>query len=183
MSEDESNPSNEPNYDRDTQNLLAMIYETQKQQKMLEDGIKKLGLVANNVQGIIAQETRNAVTKATEESFRESSRFMVEKAQELQTLKDEIKENLNKFKWKAIATWISLIMVVFIILSLLIMKLVPSLDEINQRRAFMEQTEKYLAQFKVKDGKVLVRIMSKKPCYGLEGTNVDDWCEIDPKKK
>lgn len=183
MSEDDNNPKNEPPSDRDTQNLLALIYKTQQQQKVIDDGLKKFDIATNNLQGIIAQETRYAVTKATEESFRESSRFMVEKARELETLKDEIKENLHRFRWKAIAAWISIIMTVFIVLSILIIRTIPSLDEMKQRKAYMEQTEKYLAQFKEKDGKVLVRIMSKNKCYGLVGTSVDDWCEIDSKKK
>ena len=39
---------------------------------------------------------------------------------------------------------------------------------------------------KVEDGETLVRIMTKKPCYSFQPSNVKektyDWCQIDPKK-
>ena len=63
---------------------------------------------------------------------------------------------------------------------------VPSLDEINKRKADIAELKKYPIQIKVDDGETLVRIMTKKPCYSFEPNNVKektyDWCQIDPKK-
>ena len=63
---------------------------------------------------------------------------------------------------------------------------VPSLDEIQQRRADKKALERYALQMKVEDGETLVRIMTKKPCYSFQPNNVKektyDWCQIDPKK-
>ena len=63
---------------------------------------------------------------------------------------------------------------------------VPSLDEIQQRRADKKALEQYALQIKVDDGETLVRIMTKKPCYSFQPNNVKektyDWCQIDPKK-
>lgn len=54
---------------------------------------------------------------------------------------------------------------------------IPSFDEIAERRAI---AEKYGVDVKRVDGKNLVHIMSQK-CYSLNGSNVRDWCVIDPK--
>ena len=63
---------------------------------------------------------------------------------------------------------------------------VPSLDEIQQRRADKKALEQYALQIKVDDGETLVRIMTKKSCYSFQPNNVKektyDWCQIDPKK-
>ena len=63
---------------------------------------------------------------------------------------------------------------------------VPSLDEIQQRRADKKALEAYALQIKVDDGETLFRIMTKKPCYSFQPNNVKektyDWCQIDPKK-
>ena len=63
---------------------------------------------------------------------------------------------------------------------------VPSLDEIQQRRADKKALERYALQMKVEDGETLVRIMTKKPCYSFQPSNIKektyDWCQIDPKK-
>ena len=63
---------------------------------------------------------------------------------------------------------------------------VPSLDEIQQRRADKKALERYALQMKVEDGETLVRIMTKKPCYSFQPSKKKkktyDWCQIDPKK-
>ena len=75
------------------------------------------------------------------------------------------------------------VMMVFI---LAIFLYIPSKDEIDARRADMAVLKKYPLQIEEHDGKTLVRIMTKKPCYSFEPNNVKektyDWCRIDPKK-
>ena len=71
-------------------------------------------------------------------------------------------------------------------LLLAIVVYVPSLDEIQQRRADKKALEQYALQMKVEDGETLVRIITKNPCYSFQQSNVKektyDWCQIDPKK-
>ena len=65
---------------------------------------------------------------------------------------------------------------------------VPSMDEIQQRRADKKALEQYALQMRVEDGETLVRIMTKKPCYSFQPNSMKsedktfDWCRIDPKK-
>ena len=72
-------------------------------------------------------------------------------------------------------------MVVFLALFLF----VPSMNEIQQRRADMAVLKKYPLQIRESDEKTLVRIMTKN-CYSFEPNNIKektyDWCQIDPKK-
>lgn len=60
--------------------------------------------------------------------------------------------------------------------------MVPSLDEIQQRRADLKQLKEYPLQVrKTSDGTTVVRVMSKKPCYAFGDSKIYDWCPIDPK--
>lgn len=62
---------------------------------------------------------------------------------------------------------------------------IPSLDEIQQRRADVAVLKKYPVQIREYDDKTLIRIMTKQ-CYSFQPNNVKektyDWCQIDPKK-
>ena len=63
------------------------------------------------------------------------------------------------------------------------MMIVPSLDEIQQRRADLKELKEHppLQIKTTKEGKTVVRIMTKQPCFSFDGSKVYDWCEIDPK--
>ena len=80
------------------------------------------------------------------------------------------------------SAFVALVMVVFLAIFLFI----PSLDEIQQRKADMAVLKKYPLQIRETDGKTLVRVMTKEPCSSFEPNNVKektyDWCQIDPKK-
>ena len=80
------------------------------------------------------------------------------------------------------STFVALVLVLLLAIFLYI----PSLDEIQQRRADKKALEAYALQIKVDDAETLVRIMTKKPCYSFQSNNVKektyDWCQIDPKK-
>ena len=79
------------------------------------------------------------------------------------------------------SAFVALVMVVFLALFLF----VPSMNEIQQRRADKKALEPYALQIKVDDGETLVRIMTKN-CYSFQPNSVKektyDWCQIDPKK-
>ena len=82
------------------------------------------------------------------------------------------------------STFVALVIVLFVAIFLY----VPSMDEIQQRRADKKALEQYALQMKVEDGETLVRIMTKKPCYSFQSKSIKsedktyDWCPIDPKK-
>ena len=90
-----------------------------------------------------------------------------------------------KLNAKFILFFVSTFVAMVLVLLLAIFLYVPSLDEIQQRRADKKALEQYALQMKVDDGETLVRIMRKK-CYSFEPNNVKekiyDWCQIDPKK-
>ena len=79
------------------------------------------------------------------------------------------------------SAFVALVMIVFLAIFLF----VPSMDEIQQRRADMAVLKKYPLQIKENDGKTLVRIVTKN-CYSFEPNSIKektyDWCQIDPKK-
>ena len=98
-------------------------------------------------------------------------------------LLNQVAAQLNvKFILFFASTFVALVLVLLLAIFLYI----PSLDEIQQRRADKKALEAYALQIKVDDGETLFRIMTKKPCYSFQTNNVKektyDWCQIDPKK-
>ncbi len=98
----------------------------------------------------------------------------------------ELNEATNRLNLKFIIIFASTFVALVLVLLLAIFLYIPSLDEIQQRRADKKALEPYALQIKVDDGETLVRIMTKKPCYSFQPNNVKektyDWCQIDPKK-
>ena len=108
---------------------------------------------------------------------------------QINTLNNSIRElnkATNQLNWQFIALYSSAFVALVMVLFLAIFLYVPSKDEIDERRTDMAVLKKYPLQIKEYDGKTLVRIMTKKPCYSFEPNNVKektyDWCQIDPKK-
>ena len=98
----------------------------------------------------------------------------------------ELNEATNRLNLKFIIIFASTFVAVMMVFILAIFLYVPSKDEIDERRADMDVLKKYPLQIRESDGEMLVRIMTKKPCYSFEPNNVKnktyDWCRIDPKK-
>ena len=97
-----------------------------------------------------------------------------------------LNEATNRLNLKFIIIFASTFVTLVMVFILAIFLYVPSKDEIDERRADMAVLKKYPLQVQKYDGKTLVRIMTKKPCYSFEPNNVKektyDWCQIDPKK-
>jgi len=98
----------------------------------------------------------------------------------------DLNQVTNRLSTKLILIFASSFVAVIMAVLLAIFLYVPSLDEIQQRRADKKALDQYALQMKVEDGETLVRIMTKKPCYSFQPSNVKektyDWCRIDPKK-
>ena len=97
-----------------------------------------------------------------------------------------LNEATNRLNSKFIIIFASMFVTLVMVFFLAIFLCVPSKDEIQERRADMALLKKYPLQINDYEGKTLVRIMTKKPCYSFEPNNVKektyDWCQIDPKK-
>ena len=128
------------------------------------------------------KEEASGVLEKAEKSLQETNR------QAIGALKNRIQEldkatSLLNIQFIAIysSAFVALVMVVFLALFLF----VPSMNEIQQRRADMAVLKKYPLQIRESDEKTLVRIMTKN-CYSFEPNNIKektyDWCQIDPKK-
>ena len=97
-----------------------------------------------------------------------------------------LNEVTNRLNLKFIIIFASTFVAVMMVFILAIFLYVPSKDEIDERRADIAVLKKYSLQTEIYEGKTLVRIMTKKPCYSFEPNSVKekthDWCQIDPKK-
>ena len=124
----------------------------------------------------------SGVLDKAEKSLQETNK------QALGVLKNRIQEldkATNRLNWQFIALYSSAFVALVVIVFLAIFLFIPSLDEIDKRRADMAVLKKYPLQIRESDGETLVRIMTKK-CYSFEPNNVKektyDWCRIDPRK-
>jgi len=94
----------------------------------------------------------------------------------------------NQLNTKLILIFASSFVASIMVLLLAIFLYVPSMEEIQQRRADKKALAQYALQMRVEDGETLVRIMTKKPCYSFQPNSMKsedktfDWCRIDPKK-
>jgi len=128
------------------------------------------------------KEVASGVLDKAEKSLQETNK------QAIGALKSRIQEldkATNRLNWQFIALYSSAFVALVMIVFLAIFLFVPSLDEIDKRRADIAVLKKYPLQIRESDGETLVRIMTKK-CYSFEPNNVKektyDWCRIDPKK-
>lgn len=164
--------------------LYALMAIAEEQQNAINQAIQNLNLTQEQIQKVIAKQTQVSVSDAVKEGLKEGSEKMVGTAKQLNQLNQSIQKNINQLSWKFIGLCASGIFALVIGLMVLMALMVPSLDEIQQRRADLKELKEHPPlQFKKNSqGKTFVRIMSKTDCLALEQSKVKDWCEIDPKK-
>lgn len=165
----------------DEKKLFALMAAAEQQQEAVRQAIQALKETQDRIQNIIAAQTKATVSSAVEDGLKQGSAKMVEVANKLNALNQSIQRSSDQLSWKLIALCGSGIFALVIALMVFFVVMVPSLDEIQQRRADLKQLKEYPLQVQKSDGQILVKIMSKK-CYSLNGSKVYDWCEIDPKK-
>jgi len=164
---------NNQNDDLDDQ-LYILLASMKEYREAIADDNKRLEAFYNQV--------ASGVLDKAEKSLQETNK------QAIGALKSRIQEldkATNRLNWQFIALYSSAFVALVMIVFLAILLFVPSLDEIDKRRADMAVLKKYPLQIRESDGETLVRIMTKK-CYSFEPNNVKektyDWCRIDPKK-
>lgn len=163
--------------------LYALMTIAEEQQNVINQAIQNLNLTQEEIKTVIAKQTQASVSDAVKEGLKEGSEKMIGTAKQLNQLNQSIQKNINQLSWKFIALCCGGIFSIVMAFVVVFMMIVPSLDEIQERRADLKQLSEYPIQFrKTSDGKTVVRVMSKKPCFSFDGSKIYDWCEIDPKK-
>ena len=154
--------------------LYILLASMKEYREAIADDNKRLEAFYNQV--------ASGVLDKAEKSLQETNK------QAIGVLKSRIQEldkATNRLNWQFIALYSSAFVALVMIVFLAIFLFVPSLDEIDKRRADMAVLKKYPLQIRESDGETLVRIMTKK-CYSFEPNSVKektyDWCRIDPRK-
>ena len=155
--------------------LYILLASMKEYREAIADDNKRLETFYNEV----ASGVLNKAEKSLENANKKHTGALNNSIQHL----NQVTAKLNaKFILFFASTFVALVLVLLLAIFLYI----PSLDEIQQRRADKKALEAYALQIKVDDGETLVRIMTKKPCYSFQPNNVKektyDWCQIDPKK-
>lgn len=155
--------------------LYILLASMKEYREAIADDNKRLEAFYNQV----ASGVLDKAEKSLQETNRQAISALKNRIQEL----DKVTHRLN---WHFIVVYSSAFMALVMIFFLSIFLYVPSLDEIKQRRADIAELNKYPIQIKRTDDETLVRILTKKPCYSFQPSNVEnktyDWCQIDPKK-
>ncbi|TCM59182.1 hypothetical protein EC844_1473 [Acinetobacter calcoaceticus] len=166
------------------QKLYTLMAIAEEQQNAINQAIQNLNITQDQIKTVIATQTQGTVSNAVNEGLKQGSEQLLGTAKQLHQLNQSVRKNIDQLSWKFIALCGSSIFAVVIAMMIFFVVMVPSLDEIQQRRADLKQLKEHppLQVRKTSEGKIVVRIMTKQPCYDFDKTKVFDWCEIDPKK-
>lgn len=95
----------------------------------------------------------------------------------LKTRIEELDRATHRLSYQFIGLYAAAFVGLVLVLMTAIFLFVPSLDEINERKAEVTKLERYNLDLSTCDGKTCVRVMKKQCNYG----NNRDYCVIDPK--
>ncbi len=166
---------NNPNDDLDDQ-LYILLASMKEYREAIADDKKRLETFYNEV----GSEVLNKAEESLEKANKKHTGALNNSIQHLNQVTAKLNAKFTLF-------FSSIFMVLVVVLLLAIFLYIPSLNEIQQRRADKKALEQYALQIKVDDGETLVRIM-RKNCYSFQPKSVKaedkvyDWCQIDPKK-
>ena len=163
--------------------LYTLMAIAEEQQNAINQAIQNLNLTQDQIKKVIAEQTKVSVFNAVDSGLKLGSTQLNERVKELEQLNQSILKNSDQLSWKFIALCASGIFSLMMVMVVIFVMMVPSLDEIQERRADLKQLKEYPVQVrKTSDGTTVVRVMSKKPCYAFGDSKIYDWCPIDPKK-
>lgn len=163
--------------------LYALMAIAEEQQNAINQAIQNLNLTQDQIKKVIAEQTKVSVFNAVDSGLKLGSTQLNETVKELEQLNQLIRNNSDQLSWRFIALCASGVFSLMMVMVVIFVVMVPSLDEIQERRADLKQLKEYPIQVrKISDGTTVVRVMSKKPCYTFGDAKVYDWCPIDPKK-
>lgn len=168
------------------QQIFSLMATAEQQQKDLEQTIKKMNQILGKLPEYLVQQTHETVNQAMQNGLNTGVQQLNTSANQLNQIAQRISKSNDRFSWKFIGIGLGIFFALVIGFMVFLSAYVPSLDEVQQRRADIAALKPYALQVRQADGKTVVRIMTKKPCYTFEPTNVKDktydWCVIDSKK-
>lgn len=166
------------------QKLYALMAIAEEQQNAINQAIQNLNVTQDQIKKVIAEQTQATVSNAVNVGLKKGSEQMLETNKQMKQLNQVIQKNINQLSWRFIALCGIGVFSLMMAMVIIFVVMVPSLDEIQERRADLKQLEEHppLQLKKTSEGKTLVRIMSKSDCLAFGQSKVKDWCEIDPKK-
>jgi len=154
--------------------LYILLASMKEYRESIKDDKKRLETFYNHVAIGVLDE----VKKTLQETNTQADRA-------LKSRLDNIETATNRLNLKFIIIYSTAFIAFVVTFLLAIFLYIPSLDEIQQRRADVAVLKKYPVQIREYDNKTLIRIMTKQ-CYSFQPNNVKektyDWCQIDPKK-
>jgi len=154
--------------------LYILLASMKEYRESIKDDKKRLEMFYKHVATGVLDEAKRTLQETNTQADRA-----------LKSRLDDIKTATNRLNMKIIIIFSSTFIAFVIACLLAIFLYIPSLDEIQQRRADLAILKKYPLQIREYDDETLVRIMTKQ-CYSFEPSNVKektyDWCQIDPKK-
>jgi len=154
--------------------LYILLASMKEYRESIKDDKKRLEAFYNHVATGVLDE----VKKTLQETSTQADRA-------LKSRLDNIETATNRLNLKFIIIYSTAFIAFVVTFLLAIFLYIPSLDEIQQRRADVAVLKKYPVQIREYDNKTLIRIMTKQ-CYSFQPNNVKektyDWCQIDPKK-
>jgi len=154
--------------------LYILLASMKEYRESIKDDKKRLETFYNHVAIGVLDE----VKKTLQETNTQADRA-------LKSRLDNIETATNRLNLKFIIIYSTAFIAFVVTFLLAIFLYIPSLDEIQQRRADVAVLKKYPVQIREYDDKTLIRIMTKQ-CYSFQPNNVKektyDWCQIDPKK-
>lgn len=167
----------------DEDNIFDLINAAQQQQKAVEDAIVGLNKLKDEIKALTVLQAHKTVSEALTVSFKDGTKQISSIVENGEELNQRLWNTIDKFNFRLALVGIAIASAFFLGIILVSMWYVPSLDEINQRRAEQKVLNQYGVQIsQAVDGAKVVKIMSKK-CYSSKETpKVYDWCVIDPKK-
>lgn len=162
--------------------LYTLMAVAEQQQKDIQQAIEGLNQTKQQLLELTALQTKKSVTQAVENGLKDGTAQLKNTAKYIDQLEQRLHGTTKRLSWKYIAIGFGIFVCLIFSSMLFLAVFMPSLDEIQQRRADLDALSKYPLQISKTGGKTLVRIKTKKVCYADPGSTVFDWCEIDPKK-
>ena len=141
------------------QKIFGLMAAAEEQQKFANKAIQDLNLTQRQIEKIIAEQTQITVSQAVDNGLKQGSEQMLGTAKQLNQLNQSIRKNIDQLSWKFIALCASGVFAVVMAMMVFFVVMVPSLDEIQQRRADLKQLNEYPIQVrKTSDGTTVVRV-------------------------
>lgn len=146
--------------------LYILLASMKEYREAIADDQKRLEMFYSEVAKGVLEQQEKTLNKLNRDA-----------AQALKTRIEELDRATHRISYQFIAMYAAAFVSLVLVLMTAIFLFVPSLDEIQQRRAEVAKLERYNLDLSTCDGKTCVRVMKKQCNYGKNG----DYCVIDPK--